>query len=83
MLRGRLPYENLWLWKYLNDIAAFRYIFTFRAKNGFGALVLNDYFLELTPGPDYKILNIAENRDKLLVEPNGYPGQKELYSRYK
>jgi hypothetical protein len=67
----------------VNDIAALIYIYSFRAKNSFGALVLNDYYLEITPGPDYKILNIAENNDKLLVEPNGFPGESELYSRYK
>jgi hypothetical protein len=67
----------------VNDIAALIYIYSFRAKNAFGALVLNDYYLEITSGPDYKILNIAENSDKLSVEPNGFPGQRELYSRYK
>lgn len=64
----------------INETAAYLYEFSFRGKNSLGALVLNNYYLQVSAEPDFEILNMTNETDKLLITPNGFPGLEKLYS---
>jgi uncharacterized lipoprotein NlpE involved in copper resistance len=66
----------------VNQTAAYLYEFSFRGKNSLGALVINNYYLQVSAEPDFEVLNMTNETDKLLITPNGFPGLKELYSKF-
>jgi hypothetical protein len=63
----------------LNNTAAYLYSFKFRANNKMGALTLHDYYVQLTSEPEYEVLNMTTEFDKLYLEPNGFPRRNELF----
>ncbi len=67
----------------VNETACYKYAFDFRAKNAFGAKVLNSHIVQVGPAPDYKVLMVASNKGELLSYPNTFPGYDELKARYK
>lgn len=58
----------------VNNVASYTYVFRFRANNAMGAKMLNEYTVQITPSPDYAILNFTNDKDKVLLAPNGFPG---------
>lgn len=67
----------------VNEIASFTYIVSFRATNAFGALVLNEHFVQTKGYPDYEVINMTNERGRLHSVPNGFPGYDELLNRYR
>jgi hypothetical protein len=65
------------------EIAAYTYIFQFRAKNKLGALILDNIYVQTTSAPDYKILNITNKEGKLFLTPNGFPGREAFKEKFK
>lgn len=61
-----------------NDTAAFNYTFSFRGNNSFGAKVIQEYIVQVGPAPEFKLLNIAQEKGQMLVYPGGIPGDEEL-----
>jgi len=47
-----------------------------------GAKVLNEYILQTDPAPDFKVLNLAEDRDKVIINPNDFPGYTEMIAKF-
>tara|TARA_B110000879_G_scaffold2404_1_gene3320 strand:- start:665 stop:1279 length:615 start_codon:yes stop_codon:yes gene_type:complete len=66
----------------VNDIASYTYLYSFRGNNKMGAKVLNEYILQTDPAPNFGILNLAENEDKVTLNPNDFPGYKEMITKY-
>lgn len=62
----------------LKETASYTYKYSFRGKNALGAVVLNEYLVQTSAGPDYKVVNVAEEEEDLLVSPNGFPGREEV-----
>lgn len=60
--------------------AAYLYSFKFRANNKMGALTLHDYFVQLTCEPEYSVLNMTSDYDKLYLTPNTFPGYQKLFN---
>jgi DNA anti-recombination protein RmuC len=71
------------LGKKLEETASYTYKYSFRGNNALGAKVLNEYIVQTSPGPDFKILNVTGSSDKVLLSPNGFPGYKELLKKYR
>ncbi|QXP61541.1 hypothetical protein [Olleya sp. HaHaR_3_96] len=61
-----------------NDVASYTYYYSFRGNNKLGAKVLNEYILQTNPSPDFKVVNLAKNRDQVLLNPNDFPGYLEM-----
>jgi hypothetical protein len=57
----------------VNKVAAYTYLFSFRAKNRLGALVLGEYLLQITPAPEYEVLAFSDKKGDMLVTPNTFP----------
>ena len=66
----------------IKEEAAYLLIFKYRAKNALGALVINENFLQVTAGPDFKVLNITDNTKRLFLTPNSFPGFEEFSKVY-
>jgi hypothetical protein len=66
----------------VNDVASYTYIYSFRGKNSLGALVLNEYIVQTDPAPDYKIINVTDDKDKVFLNPNDFPGYREIIVKY-
>ena len=62
----------------VKETASYTYKYSFRGKNALGAVVLNEYFVRTSTGPDYKIVNVAEEEENLSLIPNGFPGHEEV-----
>ena len=65
-----------------NNVAAYKYIFTFRGKNAMGAKVLNEYILQTDPSPNYNVINMTSDDDKVFLNPNEFPGYREMITKY-
>ena len=57
----------------VNKVAAYTYLFSFRAKNKLGALVLGEYLLQVTPAPEFEVLAFSDKEEEMLVTPNSFP----------
>lgn len=66
----------------VNQVAAYKYLFSCRGKNAFGALILNTYVLQVTPYPECKVLGMSTDEDKVILNPNEFPGYHEMIVRY-
>lgn len=66
----------------VNQIASYTYLYSFRGNNKLGAKVLNKYILQTHPGPDYEVIKLAENRDQVILNPNDFPGYREMIKNY-
>ena len=64
-----------------NEVASYTYIFSFRGNNALGAKVLNEYVVQTDPAPDFKIINMTDNKDKILLNPNDFPGYREMIEK--
>ncbi|GAB2549852.1 hypothetical protein [Spirosoma aerophilum] len=67
---------------HVNDIAAYKYLFKLRGTNAFAAKMLNEYILQTGPAPDYKVLNMTTDPDKVYLNPNEFPGYEPMIKKY-
>jgi len=67
----------------LNDVASFTYIFRFRANNKVGAKILNEYILQIGSAPEYKVINLTYDKNKVILNPNLFPGYDEIIEKHK
>ncbi|WP_430811304.1 MULTISPECIES: hypothetical protein [unclassified Carboxylicivirga] len=67
----------------INQAASYTYEYSFRAKNAMGALVLEKYIVQTKPAPSFDIINMAKNANKVLLNPNSFPGYDDIMSKYK
>lgn len=65
-----------------NDVASYTYNFRCRGNNKLGAKILNDYILQTNPSPDFKVINLTDNKDKVYLNPNDFPGYREMISKF-
>ena len=75
----RIDSIELSLGKKVYEDAAYLFLYSFRAKSISETLVLYEYYLQVSAIPDYSILNLTNDSNKLLITPNGFPGLQELY----
>lgn len=61
-----------------NAVASYTYIFRFRGNNALGVKVLNEYVVQTDPAPDFKIINMTDDKDKIILNPNDFPGYREI-----
>lgn len=66
----------------VNDVASYTCIFSFRGNNLLGAKALTHYYLQTSPSPDFKITNLTTDEDELFLNPNDFPGYREMLSEY-
>ena len=64
-----------------NEVASYTYIFSFRGNNALGAKILNEYFVQTDPAPDFKIINMTDDKDKIFFNPNDFPGYREMIKK--
>lgn len=64
-----------------NEVASYTYIFSFRGNNALGAKILNEYVVQTDPAPDFKIINMTDDKDKILLNPNDFPGYREMIEK--
>jgi len=66
----------------LNDVASYTYNFRCRGNNKLGAKILTEYILQTNPSPDFKVINLTDNQDKVFLNPNDFPGYREMISKF-
>ena len=64
-----------------NEVASYTYIFSFRGNNALGAKILNKYAVQTDPAPEYKIINMTDEKDKMYLNPNDFPGYREMIEK--
>ncbi|NRT14694.1 hypothetical protein HNP99_001038 [Flavobacterium sp. 28A] len=64
-----------------NQVASYTYVFSFRGNNALGAKILNEYILQTNPSPDFKIINMTDDKDKVFLNPNDFPGYREMIAK--
>lgn len=64
-----------------NEVASYTYIFSFRGYNALGAKILNEYVVQTDPSPDFKIINMTGDKDKIYLNPNEFPGYREMIEK--
>lgn len=64
-----------------NEVASYTYIFSFRGNNALGAKILNEYVVQTDPAPDFKIINMTDDKDKIFLNPNDFPGYREMIEK--
>jgi hypothetical protein len=65
----------------VNNVASFTYLYSFRNTNSFGAKVLNEYILQTDPAPDFRVINFTDDKNKILLNPNDFPGYKSIVAK--
>lgn len=65
-----------------NDVASYTYIFSFRGNNALGAKILNEYIVQTDPKPELTIKNMTDDKDKVFLNPNDFPGYREMIKKY-
>lgn len=65
-----------------NEVASYTYIFTFRGNNALGAKILNEYIVQTDPKPNLTIRNMTNDKDKVFLNPNDFPGYREMIKNY-
>ncbi len=63
------------------EVASYTYIFSFRGNNALGAKTLNEYVVQTDPAPDFKIINMTDDQDKIFLNPNDFPGYREMIKK--
>jgi hypothetical protein len=63
------------------EVASYTYIFSFRGNNALGAKTLNEYVLQTGQAPDFKIINMTKDKDKIYFNPNEFPSYKEMIEK--
>jgi glucan-binding YG repeat protein len=66
----------------VNHVASYKYYVKFRNTNGFGAKVLNEFVAQTDGDPVTKVINFTNDQDKILLNPNGFPGYKEMVMKH-
>lgn len=64
-----------------NEVASYTYIFSFRGNNALGAKILNEYVVQTDPAPDFKIINMTDDKDKIFLNPNDFPGYRKMIEK--
>jgi hypothetical protein len=64
-----------------NEVASYTYVFSFRGNNALGAKILNEYILQTNPSPDFKVINMTDDKDKVYLNPNDFPGYREMIEK--
>ena len=64
-----------------NEVASYTYIFSFRGNNALGAKILNEYAVQTDQAPEYKIINMTDEKDKMFLNPNDFPGYREMIEK--
>lgn len=65
-----------------NEVASYTYLFSFRGNNALGAKILNEYVLQTNPAPDYEVINMTDDAKKIFLNPNDFPGYKEMILKF-
>ncbi|WP_121964705.1 hypothetical protein [Myroides sp. N17-2] len=63
------------------EVASYTYFFSFRGNNALGVKILNEYIVQTNPAPDFEIINITDNKDKIILNPNDFPGYREMMEK--
>lgn len=64
-----------------NEVASYTYIISFRGNNAFGAKILNEYIIQTDPLPNCKVINMTDDKDKIYLNPNDFPGYREMIEK--
>lgn len=64
-----------------DEVASYTYTFSFRGNNGMGAKILNEYILQTNSSPDFKVINMTDDKDKVYLNPNDFPGYREMIKK--
>lgn len=64
----------------INDVASYSYLFKFRTNNKLGATVLNEYIVQTDENRD--VINMTNEMNKLFLNPNDFPGYKEMIRKH-
>jgi len=64
-----------------SEVASYTYIFSFRGNNALGAKILNEYFVQTGPAPEFKIINMTDDKDQIYLNPNDFPGYREMIEK--
>ena len=65
----------------LNEVASYTYLFKFRGNNAFGSKILNECYLQTDPAPEFNIINLTDDKDKIFLNPNDFPGYHEMIQK--
>ena len=65
----------------LNGVASYTYLFKFRGNNAFGNKILNECYLQTDPAPEFNIINVTDDKDKIFLNPNDFPGYLEMIQK--
>lgn len=64
-----------------NEVASYTFAFSFRGNNVLGAKVLNEYIVQTNPSPDFKVINMTDDKNKVYLNPNDFPGYTEMIEK--
>jgi hypothetical protein len=60
------------------NVASYSYLYIFRANNAMGAKTLNEYIVQVTPSPEFSILQMTDDPNQIILNPNDFPGYREM-----
>jgi len=63
------------------EVASYTYIFSFRGNNALGAKILNEYVVQTDQAPDFNVINMTDDKDKIYLNPNDFPGYREMIEK--
>lgn len=64
-----------------NNIASYTYRFSFKGTNKHGTKVMNEYILQTSPAPDFRVLNLTDDKDGVHLTPNDFPGYSAMITK--
>ncbi len=67
----------------INNVASYTYKFSFRGNNALGAKILKEYIVQTKPAPGLEIINMTDDKDKVYLNPNDFPGYREMIKKMK
>jgi hypothetical protein len=64
-----------------NEVASYTYTLSGRINSALQGEIIREYIVQTGPKPDFKIINIARDKDEMHETPNDFPGYREMLKK--
>ncbi|MEO8933616.1 MAG: hypothetical protein ABI295_04855 [Xanthomarina sp.] len=66
----------------VNQAASYTYDYSFKSKNVSGNDRSYEYIVQTSQAPEYKVIKVAESENMIILNPNDFPGYKEMIKTF-
>lgn len=63
------------------EVASYTYTLSGQINSALQGKILREYIVQTGPKPDFKIINIARDKDEMHETPNDFPGYREMLNK--